>query len=191
MESNLTKPRPSLWRTVVIGRQPKFTLVRILVLIGMIILTRQFFLVPIQVIGPSMLPTYQDHGVNFVNRRAYDSRDPQRGDVIAIRYSGPSMMLMKRIIGLPGETVAFHEGRAVINGRMLDEPYVQYKSDWDTDDPRYWNELQPVTLRPDQYFVVGDNRSMTPNLHTFGGAERQRIIGKILLCKNLFASPLP
>jgi signal peptidase I len=183
MEQNTQPSRwPSLLRAVVIGRKPKFTVVRIVVLVTVIFLVRQFALLPIKVMGPSMLPTYQDRGVNVVNRLAYVSRGPQRGDVVAIRFSGPSVMLMKRIVGLPGETVAFHGGRAVINGKLLDEPYIKYPSDW---------ELAPVTVGADYFFVVGDNRSMPPELHVFGETERKRIVGKVLLCKNLFASSVP
>jgi signal peptidase I len=183
MEQNVQPSRwPSFLRAVVIGRKPKFTLIRIVVLVTAIFLTRQFALLPIKVMGPSMLPTYQDNGVNLVNRLAYLQREPQRGDVVAIRTSGVSIMYMKRVIGLPGETVAFHEGRAIINGKELDEPYVKNGCDW---------ELAPETLAPSKYFVVGDNRSMPPSYHYFGETERQRIVGKILLCKNLFASSVP
>ena len=55
-----------------------------------------------------MLPTYRDHGVNFVNRLAYVFHEPRRGDVVAIRtLAGEHVMYMKRIVGLPGETVTF------------------------------------------------------------------------------------
>ena len=180
MEAKVIKSNgPTFWRTVLIGRQPKFTFLRIVVLVAVIILVRQFLVLPIRVIGPSMLPTYQDHGVNLVNRVAYLSSEPRRGDVIAIRTSGVSIMFMKRIIGLPGERVAFHEGHVLVNGKPLAEPYVIYPCDW---------ELPPVTVEPSKYLVVGDNRSMPAESHTFGQTERRRIVGKILLCKNLFAS---
>ena len=162
-----------------IGRQPKFTILRIIILVAVIVCARQFFLLPIQIVGPSMLPGYQDRGINLVNRLAYLFHEPARGDVVAVRTSGLHNMFMKRIVGLPGETVAFHHGRAVVNGKMLDEPYVVYSSDW---------ELPPVTVAPSFYLVVGDNRSMSSEAHTFGQTERERIVGKILLCKNLFAS---
>ena len=58
-----------------------------------------------------MLPTYRSNRVNFVNRLSYRFHEPRRGDVVAIRLSGFSVMFMKRIIGLPGESVAFHEVR--------------------------------------------------------------------------------
>ena len=119
-----------------------------------------------------MLPTYNDHRINFVNRVVYRFHKPQRGDVVAIRTSGISIMYMKRVIGVPGETVAFHEGHAMINGVVLDEPYVKRPCDW---------ERAAVTLGPNEYFFVGDNRSMPQVDHTFGRGERERIIGKILL----------
>lgn len=171
--------KPSLLRAVVIGRRPKLTLVRIVLLVALIFLTRQFAILPIRSVGPSMLPTYQDNGVNFVNRLAYFTREPQRGDVVAIRTSGISIMYMKRVIGLPGETVEFKQGRVFINGVPLSEPYVKYSSDW---------TLAPVKVDPDKYFVVGDNRSMPSIYHYFGETERQRIIGRVMLCKNIFAS---
>jgi signal peptidase I len=183
MESSAQRSRlSSFLLAIVIGRRPKLTLIRIVVLVALVFLTRQFILTPIYSMGPSMMPTYQDGGVNFVYRLAYRSHEPQRGDVVAIRFSDDKIMLMKRIIGLPGETVAFHAGRVFINDQPLDEPYVQYPTNW---------ELPPVTVEPDKYLVVGDNRSMPPEAHLFGQAQRKRIVGKILLCKNLFASSPP
>lgn len=180
MESSLKRSRlGGFLLAAVIGRRPWLTFVRVTILVAIVFFTRHFLLTPITSVGPSMLPTYQDGGVNFVYRLAYHSHEPRRGDVVAIRFSDDHIMLMKRVIGLPGETVAFHAGRAVINGEPLDEPYVKLPSNW---------ELPPVTVGPDKYFVVGDNRSMPSESHMFGQAERKRIIGKILLCKNLFGS---
>jgi signal peptidase I len=172
---------PGWLRKVVIGRNPRLTLMRIVILVALVFLGREFVLLPIKVRGPSMLPTYSDGGINFVNRLAYLRSLPKRGDVVAIRTSGPSIMFMKRVIGLPGETVAFHEGKVLINGRVLDEPYLNVESvcDW---------EQAPIRLGPDEFFVVGDNRTMPQINHSYGVASRDRIVGKIFLCKNLFAS---
>ena len=164
---------------VAVGRNPRRTILRIAILVAAVFLVRQFVLLPIAVKGPSMYPTYQTSGVNFVNRLAYCFHEPQRGDVVAIRTSGVSIMFMKRIVGLPGETISFHNGRAVINGQPLSEPYVKLISDW---------ESPPEKLGPDEYYFVGDNRSMSQEEHTQGRAHRYRIVGKILLCRNLFAS---
>jgi len=119
-----------------------------------------------------MLPNYPENGINFVNCIAYAFHPPQRGDVVAIRYSGRSIMLCKRIVGLPGEVVGFHHGHIEINGETLDEPYVKRPCTW---------EHAPERLGPDEYYVVGDNRSMDFEQHTKGIADRSRIVGKILL----------
>src|ERR1043166_1594871 len=166
------KVKAPWWQTVIFGRNPSFTLVRILVLIITCFVVFKFVLLPIRVEGGSMLPTYQDHRVNFINQLAYRRSEPKRGDVVAIRMAGKSVMLLKRVIALPGESVGFHLGQAVINGQVLAEPYVKFSCDW---------ELVPVTLGPDEDFVVGDNRSMNMEDHTFGVCQRNRIVGKILL----------
>ena len=170
---------PRWLRIALVGRNPRFTMVRIAVLVAVVFLVRTFVLLPIRVKGPSMMPTYQDSGINFVNRLAYLASDPKRFDVIAIRTSGTSIMYMKRIIGLPGETVQFRRGRTYIDGVLLEEPYVKTGCDWNS---------PPKSLPPGWYYVVGDNRSMPEVLHEEGMTQRERIVGKILLWKNLFAS---
>jgi signal peptidase I len=167
------RPRWRRWvRIAVIGRNPKVTLARVAVLIITCFLVREFILLPIRVEGISMLPTYKDRYWNLVNRLAYFRHEPQRGDVVSIRLAGPHVMYMKRIIGLPGETVAFANGRVLINGEALDEPYEKSSCDWN---------CPPVKLGPDKYYVVGDNRTMPQELHTHGETPRYRILGKVLL----------
>ena len=120
-----------------------------------------------------MLPTYKDRGVHFVYRLSYLFHEPCRGDVVAIRTpAGEHVMYMKRIIGLPGETVAFHQGRLYINGQPVEEPYVKLQGNWE-------HEPQPVGL--DQYYVVGDNRDMPWSYHEKGRPTRGLIVGKIVL----------
>jgi signal peptidase I len=163
---------PRWIRIVVMGRNPRTTLVRVAVLIAVSLVVFKFVLLPIRVEGISMLPTYRDRSVNFVNRLAFLRHGPQRGDVVSIRLAGIHLMYMKRIIGLPGETVAFENGRAVINGEVLDEPYQRWSCDWN---------YPPVTLGPDEYFAVGDNRTMPWQLHKLGRVNRDHIVGKALL----------
>ena len=172
MEAETETERPSWLRTILIGRRPERTLVRIALLVLSCFVVFRFVFLPIRVEGASMAPTYKDRRVNFVNRLAYLFHEPRRGDVVAIRLAGPSVMYMKRIIGLPGETVAFHDGRAYINGQPLDEPYLKYPSSW---------EHEPKQLGPTEYYVVGDNRSMPQADHTEGKADRERIVGEVLL----------
>ena len=166
--------QPSRLRTILIGRNPRRTLLRIGVIVITCVLLRAYVVVPIRVKGPSMLPTYKTGGINLVYRLAYRTQGPQRGDVVAIRLAGESVMLMKRVIGLPGETVTFANGRLRINGRDMEEPYVKFKCNWN---------FIPEQSQPgaDEYYVVGDNRTMPHTDHTQGVAQRRRIVGKVLL----------
>jgi signal peptidase I len=163
---------PGWLSRVLIGRNPKFTLVRLLIWVAVLVLMSQFVLMPIRVEGISMLPTLKESGIKFVNCLAYTFHPPQRGDVVAIKFSGKHLMLCKRIVGLPGETLAFHDGHVFINGHVLEEPYVKAPCNW---------EHEPEQVGPEEYYVVGDNRSMEYEDHTQGRAERKRIVGKLML----------
>jgi signal peptidase I len=164
---------PGWVQRVLIGRNPKRTLVRIVILVVVSTVVFKFVLQPIRVEGVSMLPTYHDRGINLVNRLAYVFHQPRRGDVVAIRMlAGEHVMYMKRIIGLPGETVAFHRGRLYINGNPMDEPYVRFRC--------YWNH-EPEQVGPDEYYVVGDNRDMPWAYHEKGRPTRDLIVGKVIL----------
>lgn len=175
MQSASVQPAKHSWvRTIIIGRNPRLTLIRTVVLVVTAVVVFKFVLLPVRVDGPSMLPTYQQGAINFVNRLAYLKAEPKRGDVVAVRYSGYSIMLMKRVVGMPGETIEFVGGRLSVNGRLVDEPYVKNPCDWNVRPEHY-------QLRDDEYYVVGDNRSMPFENHQQGAARRGRIIGRILL----------
>jgi len=98
---------------------------------------------------------------------AYRFRVPQRGDVVAVQLAGRSVVYVKRLLGLPGDTVSFVDGLRR-NGEPVDEPYVTKRAGW---------QLDHVTLGDDDYFVVGDNRGMEMAQHEFGTATRGRLIG--------------
>jgi signal peptidase I len=165
-------PHPSWLQAITVGRNPRHTLIRLAILVVSSFIVFNFVLLPIRVTGISMLPTYQDRSINVVNRLAYLHHAPQRGDVVSIRFAGNHVMYMKRIIALPGETVGFHQGHVIINDQVLDEPYEKDASDWNVPD---------VKLGPDEYYVVGDNRTMSAADHVFGRVTRDRIVGRVLL----------
>jgi len=170
--------KPGWVRVVLVGRNWKLTLARLIVLVVTCFVVFRFILLPIRVEGISMLPTCRNGSVNFVNRLAYLRQGPKRGDVVGIRLSDPSimwpsLMYLKRVIGLPGETVTIVNGTVYINGQVLVEPYERNQDcDWD---------LPPVKLGPTEYFVVGDNRSMPLQFHVFGKVESDHIVGKAVL----------
>lgn len=170
--------RSDRFKRFLFGRRPKVTLLRAAILLAACFVVFRFILLPVRINGDSMLPTYHTGQINCVNRLAYVRHRPQRYDIVSVRLarpngiSAPKVLYMKRIIGLPGETVAFHEGKAIINGNPIDEPYVKWPCDWSN---------ESVTCGPDEYYVVGDNRSMTMPSHVQGRAKLERIVGKLLL----------
>ncbi|NDY42449.1 signal peptidase I [Dissulfurirhabdus thermomarina] len=125
-------------------------------------------LLPVRIHGRSMEPTYRDGGFNLVCLLRYRRSPPQRGDVVAVRLAGRRVLLLKRVVALPGETVAFREGRLLVNGRPLPEPYVRFRGSWN---------LPPRRVRPGHYYLVGDNRSGPMEAHVFGQAPAERIVG--------------
>jgi signal peptidase I len=165
---------PGWLRIMLIGRKPKRTLIRALILAIFCFFFFKFFVfqfivLPVRIEGYSMFPTYSDWGINFVNRLAYRHVAPQRGDIIGIRMAGQKIMLMKRIVGMPGETIAFEHNRLIINGEEMPEPYLKHHS------PAPY--MNPVTLDANEYYVIGDNRMNSDA----GKIPRERIVGKILL----------
>jgi signal peptidase I len=125
-------------------------------------------LVPFRIQGQSMAPTYRDGGFNFCNKWRYLFAPPQRGDVVAIRLAGDRIMLLKRVVALEGDTVAFRDGQLLVNGQPVSEPHVR--------DPYPWN-LAPRAVAPGNVYVVGDNRRVPMAVHMFGQTSLDRILG--------------
>lgn len=161
----------SLLQRLLIGRHPKRTLFRALVLAAVAAFLFGYVLVPVRISGVSMEPTYHDGGLNLINRPLYLLREPRRGDVVAVGTTGWHIMYCKRIIALPGETLAIRRGMVFINGQPLAESYVKARDPW---------EVAPVQLGVGEVFVIGDNRGMDQQLHVFGKVERRKLLGTML-----------
>ena len=139
-------------------------------------LTIVFIVQPVKVEGTSMLPRLHDGERIFVNKLIYyDLPEVKRGDIIVFWFpDDPSKSYIKRVIGLPGETVEVREGRVYINGRELTEPYL---------DPQLnlarVNQL-PLTVKKHYYFVMGDNRDHSSDSRLWGLVPEKYIYGKAL-----------
>lgn len=122
--------------------------------------------------GPSMQPNFYTDDLIVVNRFVYYFGTPSRGDVIVLRnpVNAADDDLIKRIVGLPGETVEIKNGRVFINGVMLEEPYVKDFCRGFCDGTWY--------LGDDQYFILGDNRNNSMDSHSFGPINRSLIVGE-------------
>lgn len=123
--------------------------------------------------GGSMEPNYHSGTLNFCWTPTYWFKEPARGDVVVLRYVGQRVLLLKRIIALPGDIVEFRHGELYLNGEKVHEPYVKLKkADWN---------LKPRKVSPGHYYVVGDNRSMPIYQHKFGEIRQDRVEGTLLL----------
>ncbi len=127
-----------------------------------------FLLTPVFVSGQSMEPTYDDHSFTFINRLSPLVSSPDRGEIVAVKIAGKKLMFLKRIIGLPGETIAIEDGQVIINDEPLNEPYLI--------DPEPW-EYDPIRLEKNEYFIIGDNRRQPMEQHVFGRVSLDRIVG--------------
>ena len=126
----------------------------------------------VRVDGLSMLPTLKDGEFVLVNRLAYRIGEPARGDIVVFRSTTNfDLDLIKRIIGVPGDDVRVADGRVIVNGLALSEPYINAE-------PRYSGEWSV----PQGYlFVLGDNRNDSSDSHAWGLLPLQNVIGKAIL----------
>ena len=146
---------------------PKF-LIRVSLVALFAYLFFGYLCIPFTIQGISMEPTYHLGGVNFCWRLRYLFSEPKRHDVVAVRFAGSKVMLLKRVVALEGEQVEFRDGKLFVDGKEIEEPYVRY--------PCTWN-LSPRQVEKDCIYVVGDNRSMPNENHYFGQASKSRIMG--------------
>ena len=122
-----------------------------------------------KVYGVSMLPTIQPDEYIIVNKAVYSIHEPQRGDIIVFESPREPKDLIKRIIGLPGDTIEIRNRAVFVNGTALSEPYIAER-------PNY--ELHPSQIPPEEYFVLGDNRNHSADSRVGWTVPRQNIIGK-------------
>lgn len=130
-----------------------------------------YLFIPLHIQGSSMEPTYHDGSFGFCWRLQYVMSPPERADVVAVRFSGTRVMLLKRVIAVEGETIEFRKGALYINGQRTPEPYVRFQSEWD---------LEPRKVAAGHVYVIGDNRGISMDRHQFGEVSVLRIVGGVL-----------
>jgi signal peptidase I len=132
-----------------------------------------FFLYqPVRVEGTSMLPRLEDQDRLFINKFAYRVGEIHRGDVVVFLYPHDhSKSYIKRVIALPGDKLRIEQGRVYVNGLLIPEPYVPERF---TDDR---SEAQ-IVLPQNEYYVMGDHRSISSDSRDFGPVGRDLIYGK-------------
>lgn len=170
MDSTLRKTRKEiardLWETI------KFIILAAIIVIPI----RLFVFQPFIVSGESMYPTFHNGDYLIVDELSYRFHEPRRGDVIVFRYpNDPKRFFIKRVIGLPGETLIFRD-RAVYlkstehpEGELINEPYLKQIT--------IPGEAKEVIVDPDHYFVMGDNRGASSDSRAWGQLPRENITG--------------
>lgn len=128
-----------------------------------------------EVFQTSMEPNFHEGQRVIVNKAAYWSwiGQPHRGDVIVLKApSDNEGDFIKRVIGLPGDTVEILQGAIYVNGIKLNEPYIKRS---------FTYSLEKTTIPKDSYFVLGDNRDVSNDSHRWGPLSRDNIIGKVFV----------
>lgn len=127
------------------------------------------------VIGKSMEPTLKEGEKILVNKLLYQWNAPKRFDIIVFRYLyKDNEYYIKRIIGLPGETVQIIDGKVYIDGKELDDPFGSIPIE------KAKRADKPITLGEDEYFVLGDNRNYSSDSREsdIGNVKRVQVLGK-------------
>lgn len=152
------------------GSAAREVLQTLLVALVLALAIRAFVVESFVVDGVSMEPVLHDGERLLVDKLTYRWRAPQRFDVVVFRYPlDPSRDFVKRVIGLPGETVEIREGRVYVDGRPLAEPYVAERA------PDFY---PPVTVPPGHVFVLGDNRPHSDDSRSGWTVPIRDIIGR-------------
>lgn len=124
------------------------------------------------VYGQSMEPNLSQYQRLIIDKLSYRLHPPQRGDIVVINLPRMDEMLVKRVVGLPGETVALRDGQVFVNGEPIPEPFPHDLS---------FQDMPPLRLEPLQYFVLGDNRGNSNDSRSFGPIPREYIVGRVWL----------
>ena len=122
--------------------------------------------------GNSMEPNLHDSEYVLIDKVSYRLHPPERGDVIVFERAGEERDYIKRVIGLPGDTVEVRAGQVWVNGVALDEPYLSQT---------IRNDMPARVVQPDHYFVMGDNRNNSSDSRSFGPITEQSIVGRAWL----------
>lgn len=136
---------------------------------------RKYVAAPFIVNGASMHPTFETGQYLIVDQLSYRFENPQRGDVIIFKYpENPEKFFIKRIIGLPNETIDISGQKVTIinsanpDGMVLDQPFIELQKD----------SFVRTTLADDEYFVMGDNRGASLDSRSWGPLSKDMVIGQ-------------
>ena len=141
------------------------------------VIIRTFLFQSFYIPSPSMTPALKPGDRVLVSKLSYRLHDIHRGDIVVFKrpphvQAGPEVKdLVKRVIGLPGDTVEARDGQLIVNGRTLKEPYVA-KGESTT-------PVSPQHIPANRYWVMGDNRNVSEDSRYFGSIAQDLIVGRV------------
>lgn len=139
-----------------------------LISLGIFFFVYIFLVQPHRVKGESMVPNFMDGELLLTEKISYRLYRPERGNVIVFQAPEKKVDFIKRVIGLPGETVTIADGYVYINGEKIKEPYITQSTDGNL----------KITVGESEYFVLGDNRGASSDSRSFGTIKKKSIKGK-------------
>ena len=131
-----------------------------------VILIRTFIITPVRVDGASMDQTLEDGQILLL----YKLSNIGYGDIIVLDEEKEGEIIIKRIIGMPGDTVSINDNTVYVNGEELEEDYAYGET----------SDYEEITLGDDEYFILGDNRPISKDSRYFGPVKEDEIIGKVI-----------
>jgi signal peptidase I len=148
------------------------------------LLMQAYVVKPYRIPSESMAATLVPRDRVLVNKVVYRMRDPHRGDIVVIDSHVLHKVLIKRVVGLPGERIALKGGAVYIDGRRLSEPYVDRSGGHrERTDPFFgtgkpWALESPYVVPAGHYYVMGDNREVSDDSRDWGTVPRSEIVGE-------------
>ena len=131
-----------------------------------VILIRTFIITPVRVDGASMDQTLEDGQILLL----YKLSNIDYGDIVVLDEEKEGEIIIKRIIGMPGDTVSIRDNTVYVNGEKVEEDYAYGET----------SDYEEITLDDDEYFILGDNRPISKDSRYFGPVKEDEIIGKII-----------
>ncbi len=169
------KARPTLHRPTFVRE-----LIETIILIALVYTLVNLATVRFYIEGPSMQPNFWAGQFLIVSRANYMLGNPQRGDIVVFDPPGDdntpdNPLLIKRLIGMPGDHLEFNNGKVFVNGVQLNEPYTAEQVCTNDCRDQVWD------LGSNEYFFMGDNRNNSRDSRVFGPVTKDRIIGEVLV----------
>lgn len=188
-------PKPNLEETVEVTKEyPKekqpekkeslldsvFSLLKTM-LVSLIVVNviAHFIWMPVIVSGNSMYPTLEDKAIGFSNLIGYRLSSLKRFDIVVVSMEDSDRLLVKRIIGLPGETISYKDEQLYINGEKIEEDFLDeaYKASYDV----FTRDIEEITLKEGEYYCLGDNRPVSQDSRYYGPFNKDHIVSKGIL----------